>query len=130
MELIQLGLRKSLLPEAASNLQRQELNSIRNLFRVQRLGGYFEFLYYLTDVQAQLMYIEEAGKLDTLPLKTGSQSEQIRILTEEHSAQFGCPLQELFVVKSRRTVFARSQNVNASKAKATGYGPLYVMIHV
>lgn len=113
-----------------SFLQRQEFDTICNLFRVQSLCGDFKVLYYLTGVQTQLMHIEEAGKLDTLSLKTGSQSEQIRILTEENSAQFGCPLQEHFVVKSRRTVFARSQNVNASKAKATGYGALYVMIHV
>lgn len=130
MELGQLGLRRSLSPVATGYLQRQKFNTIRDLFRVQRLCGDFEVLYYLTDIQTQLMHIEEARKLDPLSLKIGSQSEQVRILTEENSTQFSCASQQHFVVKSRRTVFARSQNIYPSNAKATSYGALYVMIHV
>lgn len=130
MELSQLGLRKSPLPVAAGYLQRQEFNTIRDLLRVQRLCRDFEVLYYLADAQSQLMHVQEAGKLDTQSLKTGSHSEQVSILAEENSTQFGGPSQQHFVIKSRCTVFARSQNINTSNAKAHGYGTLYVMIHV
>ena len=76
------------------------------------------------------MHVQEAGKLDTQSLKTGSQSEQVSILAEENSTRFGGPSQQHFVINSRCTVFARSQNNNTSNAKALGYGTLYVMIHV
>ena len=92
----QVGLRKSPLPVAACYLQRQEFNTIRDLLRVQRLCRDFKVLYYLADAQSKLMHIEEAGKLDTLSLKTGSQSEQVRILTEKNSTRFGGPSQTAF----------------------------------
>ncbi len=118
------------MPVAAGYLQRQEFNTIRDLLRVQRLCRDFEVLYYLADAQSQLMHLQEAGKLDTQPLKTGSQSEQVSILAEENSTQIGGPSQKHFVINSRCTVFARSQNINTSNATAHCYGALYVMIHV
>ena len=130
MELSQLGLRKSPLPVAAGYLQRQEFDTIRDLHRVQRLCRDFEVLYYLAGAQSQPMHIQEAGKLDTRSLKIGSQSEQVSILAEETSTQFGAPSQQHFVINLRCTVFARSQNINTSNAMAPGYGTLYVMIHV
>ena len=129
-QLCRIGLRKGPLSEAAGYLQRQEFNAIRHLFRVQHLCRDFEVLYCLAYAQSQLMHLQEAGKLDTQYLKTGSQSEQVSILVEENSTQFGGPSQQHFVIKSRCTVFARSQNINTSNAKAHGYGTLYVMILV
>ena len=96
----QLGLMKSPLPVASGYLQRQEFNTIRDLLRVQRLCRDFEVLYYLADDQSQLMHVQEAGKLDTQPLKTGSQSEQVSILAEENSTQIGGPSQKHFVINS------------------------------
>ena len=130
MELCRTGLRKGPLPVATGYLQRQESDSIRDLFRVQHLCRDFEVLYYLADAQSQLMHVQEARKLDTQSLKTGSQSEQVSILAEENSTQFGGPSQQYFVIKSRCTVFARSQNITTLNARAPGYGTLYVMIHV
>ncbi len=115
---------------ATGYLQRKEFNSIRDLLRVQRLCRDFEVLYYLADAQSQLMHVQEAAKLDTRSLKTGSQSEQVNILAEENSTQFGGPSQQHFVINSRCTVFARSQNINTSNARALGYSTLYAMIHV
>ena len=118
------------MPVATGYLQRQESNTIRDLLRVQRLCRDFEVLYYLADAQSHPKHVQEAGKLDTLSLKTGSQSEQVSILTEENATPLCGPSQQQFVIKSRRTIFSRSQNVYTSNAKAAGYGALYVMIHV
>ncbi len=118
------------MPVAAGYLRQQEFNTIRDLFRVQHLCRDVEVLYYLADAQSQLMHVQEVGKLDTQSLKTGSQSEQVSILAEENSTQFGGPSQKHLVIKSRCTVFTRGQNINTSNAKAHGYGTLYEMIHV
>lgn len=58
MELCRTGLRKGPLPVAAGYLQRQEFNTIRDLFRVQRLCRDFEVLYYLAGAQSQLMHVQ------------------------------------------------------------------------
>jgi hypothetical protein len=73
---------------------------------------------------------EHAAKVPGVFLPSGRNREKVRILRQQHSTEFGGPLQKLFVRRSVRSIILCGERINAFAPEALGHANGYVHVHV
>jgi len=115
-------------PQAAS--QRKILNPITQIIGIVHLRDQCQVADRLADRQVELMTVNQPGKRVPRALMTVCDRQQVVVLTEEHPAQCGCPLQEMLIIPGLGSVLPTREDVDSPLAQPFGDRGIHVMIQV
>jgi hypothetical protein len=74
--------------------------------------------------------VDDSGKGDTCDLAAMRLGEEILVLREEGTPQFGSPIKNLGIGEPTSAIGLDRQRIDTSKAKAVGNGPMDLLVKI
>jgi hypothetical protein len=109
--------------------QRQVQQAISHILAPQTREAKFSVVDEPADRRA-LRGKEHAAKVPGVFLPSSRNREKVRVLRQQHSTEFGGPLQKFFVRLSVRGIILCGERINAFTPQTLGHAHRYMHVHV